>query len=156
MKNLMILILSGMLLLLSACAPSTGKKEVEIDLDALADKLLESESFGEALNPVDDGIAETIYNIENASSARLYVGSGAVADELALFQFEDEAAAQDAAELARARVENQRESFADYIPEEVPKLDNAVVKSFGRYLVVCISSDTKARDIISDFMEQEG
>lgn len=154
MKKLMILILSGMLLLLSACAPSTG--EVKIDLDALADRLLESESFGEALNPVDDGIAEAIYNIENASSARLYVGSGAVADELALFQFEDEAAAQEAAELARARVENQRESFADYIPEEVPKLDNAVVKSFGRCLVVCISSNAKARDIISDFMEQEG
>lgn len=154
MKHLTILILSGMLLLLSACTPSTG--EVEIDLDALADKLLESESFGEALNPVDDGIAEAIYNIEHASSARLYVGSGAVADELALFQFEDEAAAQDAVELAKARVENQRESFADYIPEEVPKLDNAVVKHFGRYLVVCIASDTKASDIISDFMEQEG
>lgn len=155
-KKTFALILAGSLLLLSACTPSADSQSAEIDLDALADKLLESELFDETLNPVDGAMAEKIYAVSDSSSVHLYVGSGAVADELALFEFEDETAAQEAVELANARVESQKESFAAYIPEEVTKLDSAVVKNFGRYLVVCVSGGDEAEKIISDFFEQEG
>lgn len=156
MKRLTALILAGALLLLPACAGQKGGNAAGADLGALAEQLLESQLFEETLNPVEEEMAEKLYSITGASSALLYVGSGASADELALFEFEDEETAQDAAELARARVADQRESFAGYIPEEVPKLDAAVVKSFGRCLVVCVSAGDGAEEIISDFFEQEG
>ena len=81
------------------------------------------------------------------------VGSGAVADELALFEFESKEDAEAAVEQAQARVTAQSESFADYIPEEVKKLDSAIVKTYGRYLVVCVSGGTEAGEIISEYFK---
>lgn len=154
MKNsLLALILAGAVLLLSACAAPA--EEVELDLTAFADGLLASGLFAEALQPVDDGAAQRIYSIDGAVSASLYVGSGAVADELALFAFESEEAAEEAVGLAEDRVAGQRESFASYIPGEVFKCDNAVIKRVGRYLIVCISEGEEAEELIAELLEAE-
>lgn len=156
MKKLIALILGGTLLLLSACGAPAGTEDIQIDMEALADKLLGSDLFGETLNKVDDGIAEILYDIDGASAALVYVGSGAVADELALFEFANETEAQSAISSAEARIAAQKDSFATYIPEEVPKLDHAVMETYGRYLIVCVSGGDGASEIISDFFAQEG
>ncbi len=78
------------------------------------------------------------------------------ADELALFEFSNEAEAQSAMPSAQARIAAQRDSFAAYIPEEVPKLDRAVIDAYGRYLAVCVSGGDGAGKIISEYFEQEG
>lgn len=156
MKNLIALVLTGILLLLSACGAPAGTADVEIDMEALAGKLLESEAFEETLNKADNGIAEILYNIDGASTALVYVGTGAVADELALFEFSNDADAQSAISLAEARIASQKDSFAAYIPEEVPKLDHAVMEAYGRYLAVCVSDGDGAGKIISEYFEQEG
>lgn len=156
MKHLIALVLAGVLLLLSACGAPTGTEDMEIDMEALAGKLLESELFEETLNKVDDGITEILYNIDGASTALVYVGTGAVADELALFEFSNDAGAQSAISLAEARIAAQKDSFATYIPEEVPKLDHAVIETYGRYLIVCVSDGEGASEIISEYFEQEG
>ena len=96
-------------------------------MEALAASLLESGVFAEPLNRLDDGIAEILYDIDGASAALVYAGSGAAADELALFEFSNEAEARSAMPSAQARIAAQRDSFAAYIPEEVPKLDRAVI-----------------------------
>lgn len=156
MKKLIVLILAGMLLLLSACGAPAGTEDIQIGMEALANKLLESELFGETLNKVDDGIAEILYDIDGASAALVYVGSGAVADELALFELANETEAQSAISSAEARIAAQKDSFAAYIPEEVPKLDHAVMETYGRYLIVCVSGGDGASEIISEFFAQEG
>lgn len=156
MKKWMALILTGTLMLLSACGAPADAGDAAIDMEALAGRLLESGLFGEGLNQADDGIAEILYNIDGASAALVYVASGAVADELAVFEFANETEAQSAIPAAEGRIAAQRESFAGYIPEEVPKLDRAVLETYGRYLVVCVSEGEGAREIISDYFEQEG
>lgn len=156
MKTLTALIFAGTLLLLSACGAPAGSEDFQIDMEALADKLLESELFGETLNQADDGIAEMLYDMDGASAALVYVGSGAAADELALFEFANETEAQSALSSAEARIAAQKDSFAAYIPEEVPKLDHAVVETYGRYLIVCVSAGDGASEIISDYFTQEG
>lgn len=154
MKKWIAVVLAGTLLLLSACGAPAGSEDIEIDLEALAGHLLESGVFEETLYKADDGIAEILYGIDGASAALVYIGSGAVADELALFEFADEAEAQSAISAAEARIASQKDSFATYIPEEVPKLDNAVVETHGRYLIVCVSGQDNASEIISDYLEQ--
>lgn len=155
MRNLLFaLILAGAVLLFSACAAPA--ETVELDLTAFADGLLESGLFAEALQPVDDGVAQRIYSIDSAVSASLYVGSGAVADELALFAFESEEAAEEAVGLAEDRVAGQRESFASYIPGEAFKCDSAVIKTVGRYLIVCISEGEEAEELIEGMLEAGG
>lgn len=156
MKNMIALVLTGILPLLSACGAPAGAEDMEIDMEALAGKLLESELFGETLNKADNGIAEILYDIDGASAAMVYVGAGAVADELALFEFSNETDAQSAISLAEERIAALKDSFATYIPEEVPKLDHAVIETYGRYLIVCVSDGDGASEIISEYFEQEG
>lgn len=54
-----------------------GPGDRELDLEALAASLLESGVFAEPLNRLDDGIAEILYDIDGASAALVYAGSGA-------------------------------------------------------------------------------
>ena len=155
-KKLIALLLTGTLLVLSACSAPADEGTMEVDLEALAGELLNSGLFEETLNQVDNGIAEKTYHIADATAAALYVGSGAVVDELALFEFEDAAGAQNAVEFATDRVASQKESCEIYMPSEVKKLDNAVVETYGRYLVVCISDGTGTNERIEKYFEREG
>lgn len=122
MKNVLIVLLAAVLLLMPACsAPPEADRDV--DLDALAEELLDGDLFGEELDLADEGIAKKLYGIDGADVFRLYVGSGATASELALLRFEAEEDAQAALLLAQERVAAQKESFASYLPGEVEKLE---------------------------------
>ncbi len=156
MKRWMLPALSVMImLLLSACGGANDgpadTDPVDVDLEELANSLMESGLFEETLNQVDSGVAEMLYSVTNASASYIYAGSGAVADELALFEFTSNEEAQAAVPLAEDRVAAQKDSFATYIPEEVPKLDDAVIETYGRYMVVCVSGNADAGEIISGY-----
>lgn len=155
MKKMIALWLAGMLLL-SSCAAADEGTASSVDLKAAADELMERGLFEETLNQVDEGIAGKLYDISDASAAYVYVGSGASADELALFEFSGSEDAEKAVEAAEARVNSQMEDFAGYIPAEVEKLDHALIKTYGRYLVVCVSDEGDAGEIISEYFEQKG
>lgn len=151
MKKGLIMLLTAALVLLSACsAPDKG--DLKVDLDAAAEELLESDMFEETLTLADEGIAKKVYGIDSAESFRLYVGSGATASELALLEFESEEDAKAALPLAQERVASQKESFAAYLPEEVKKLEDAVVEQYGRYVVVCVSAGDASRILSKYFL----
>lgn len=139
MKNALLVLLTAALVLMSACSAPPNRDQ-DVDLGGLAEELLESGVFEEALTLADEGIAKKLYGIENAATFRLYVGSGATASELALLGFGSEEDAKSALPLAQERVDSQKESFASYLPGEVKKLEDAVVEQYGRYVVVCISA----------------
>lgn len=154
MKNILILLLTAALILMSACSIQ-DKADLSVDLEAAAGELLESGVFEEALTQADEDTAKKLYSIENAVSFRLYVGSGATASELALLEFGSEEDAKAALPLAQERVTSQKESFASYLPGEVKKLEDAVVEQYGRYVVVCISAGD-AGQILSKYFTAGG
>ena len=149
MKKWIVLIMTGALLLLTACGGPSGAADVEIDLDLLAEQLLDSGIFEEPLNRTDPGIAD-------AAEAQLYVGSGATADELALFAFADAESAQAAVQLAELRVADQRGELCRLPPPGGPQAGSRRDPDSGPYLVVCISDSDDAGQIISPFLAQEG
>ena len=151
MKNVLIVLLTAALVLTSACSIQ-DKADLSVDLDAAAEELLESGVFEETLTLADEGIAKKLYGIENATTFRLYVGSGATASELAIFEFKAEEDAKAALPLAQERVASRKESFASYLPGEVKKLEDAVVEQYGRYVVVCISAGDASQILSKYFM----
>lgn len=151
MKNVLLVLLAAALILMSACS-TQGKADLNVDLDAVAEELLESGVFEETLTLADEGIAKKLYGIENAVSFRLYVGSGATASELTLVEFGSEEDAKAALPLAQERVASQKESFASYLPGEVKKLEDAAVEQYGRYVVVCVSAGDAGQILSKYFM----
>ena len=134
---------------LAACGGNGGS---QMDAQALANELMDKVGFVDELNLISHEMVSKLYGIANAQEAYVYMGSGATAEEVAVFKFADEQSAKDGLAKAQQRIASQKDSFANYIPEEVARLDNAVIKQSGEYLAVCVSEGSAASDIISQYM----
>ena len=134
---------------LAACGGGGG---TQMDAQALANELMEEVEFVDELSPVKSEMVPKLYGIDNAQEAYVYMGSGATAEEVAVFKFADEQAAEDGLAKLQDYIAARKDSFANYIPGEVARLDNAVIKQSGEYLALCVSEGSTASEIISRYM----
>lgn len=92
------------------------------------------------------------YKIDESSVTEFsaYIcGSGAMPDEFGVFVFADEDAAAAGKESIESRVEKQRDTYADYTPEEMYKFDDSFVDQDGNTVTYAICADnTAAKDIL--------
>jgi hypothetical protein len=134
-----------------AMALFTGCKKADnkvVDIKVISDKLLNEITYEDQLSEVDYDI---VYNMDDikVSKSIVYVGSGATAEEIAVIECESKEEAKKAFAALNERVEDQKESFKDYVPKELKKLDEAVVMQKGNSVILSVSNDSKkAIDII--------
>lgn len=142
---------AALVLLFSSCS-SKDKKSPEIDLSELSAALLESGAFAEELELIDNDIGCYIYGMEeNAETETLfYMSSGATADELTIFKSADEASASELEKSVSERLDYQKRSFEAYNPDEVTKLDGAVLKTSGVYVLLVVADDYDAANSVID------
>lgn len=148
-------LLMACLCALSFTACSGKKQPVSVDVSALAQKLAAEVKFEDELTKIEIDMVEKLYGIEQADivSAAVYEGTGSTAEEAAVFEAKDGDSAKRIQTAVNQRVEDQKESYVDYIPEEMPKLENPVIVVKDNYVVLCISSDNEtAKKIINDVM----
>ena len=152
MKKAVTLLLTAVCLL-SALTGCGGKKEM--DPSAFVDELLSGADFVDSMNQVSDAVVPVIYQVDQAdySSALVYCGTAATAEEIAVFQAVDDAAAERLLKAAKARVERQIESYSSYGPEAARTLENGIVERSGNYVVVVICSDhAGAKKIVEKYI----
>ena len=145
----LLLALTCLLAVLSGCG---SKKEMEAQ--KLADELLSGAKFVDSMNPISDTVIPILYKIDagDYTSALVYCGTAATAEEIAIFQAKDDEAAARLLEAARTRVDHQIEVYSSYGPEAARTLENGVVKQIGDYIVVVICSDTDgAKKIVEQY-----
>lgn len=148
MKNKLIAaVLAAVMLAVSGCGT---KKDIQIDIDALASELAAGVAFEDELSLIDDGMIPMLYDADVYADAVLYLGSGATAEEIAVFACEDETRAKGMLDEANSHIESQIISFEDYIPAEVQRLEEAIVRQAGRYVVIVVTADTDAAEKILD------
>ena len=136
--------------LLSALCGCGGKKE--LDPRAFVDELLSGAKFVDSMNQISDAVVPIIYEVDTAdySSAIVYCGTAATAEEIAVFQAVDDAAAERLLKAADARVQHQIESYAAYGPEAARTLENGIVKRSGNYVIVVVCADQAGAKKIVD------
>jgi len=153
MKKYLSFILASLMLILSltACG-SKAPKEVTTSAADLAKQLSETVSDGTlAADPVVSDILASTYfvDMEQVEESAAYMSTGATACEVAVIKCTDSSYASEVEDLFKSRVESQSELFASYAPDEVKKLDAAVIKVSGNYAVLCVTDDTsKAESIL--------
>ena len=150
MRKQILAVLTAALMLLNLFSCGGSESPVTVDLDTLAEDLLAGGSFEDALAEIDDGTIAMLYGIDNAAEQVVYIGSGATPEEIALFSFESQADAEAGFALAQMRIADQKEQFSDYNSWEMPKLEDAVVKQYGTYVVLCVSGDSRAEAILTE------
>lgn len=126
-------------------------KDVTIDINQLAEDIMQNTKFEDEMNEADVDTAKILYGIENAVSQKVYISSGATADEVSIFEFANIEDAKSAVEKVNTRISEQKESFENYIPKEVSKLENALVIQRGKYIITCVANDENVQKLIDKY-----
>lgn len=155
MKKTLKIIVSLMLCILTlfAFAGCSGGETKEIDIDKLSAELTEKVEFKDSLTKLDDSMISKLYGIDYAEEQIVYVSTGATAEEIALFKLKDSSDAQKAYDAVNKRLDYQKNSFELYIPEEMVKLDAAVLELYGNYVIFCVSDGDTAKTIIDGYIK---
>lgn len=144
-KFLSVLCAAILCIVLAACG---GKEAAPFDPENDAKALMDTSGvFSGALTEIDQATACALYGIDESTvTASAVYGSTTSAEELAIFTFSDETAAQAAGELLGYRVEDRKDELENYLPDELPKLDKAVVEVRKNSALLVIAADYSGVD----------
>lgn len=143
MKKLLMVLIS--LCLLWGCS---NQESVVIDLASLGKQMQEEIAFDDELNLLSTDMIPALYGIDNAVEAYVYMGSQATAEEIALFKFANAEDTSAGKATLEDHLEKQKQDYANYIPEEVARIEKAVLRQEGNYVLLCVSYDEGVNDII--------
>lgn len=133
-----------------------GSKEVTADVTKLGADLAEKITYQDTLTQMDAQTAAMYIDLSAVSvtASAIYESSGATAEEIIVLECASASDAAKAADAFKTRVADQKESFTDYVPEELTKLGNAVIATSGKYAVLSVSDDADtAKSIISEYLK---
>ncbi len=160
-------ILLAFAMMFSACDSGNGgntKKEENEKLQKasaveIGDYLLRNLKFEDALTKVDDDLFRELYLIEKGAfeDGALYV-STYTSEEIAIIKLK-EANSEELKKFKKIfedRIEIQKMAFGVYRPEEVGKLDEALIYCKGNTAIMVVSGDKKtAKATIENFGKDE-
>lgn len=148
MKKVLFAVISGLLCLaLAGCGGGGAKKP--FDPSVTAQTLLETPGvFTEDLERLDREILEQLYGLEgrSVSQAVSWYSPGGTAEEVTVLLFESDSAAEEFVKTAQAHIADQKEANESYRPQELPKLEKAVVEQRGASLLVLVAADYDAAE----------
>ena len=138
---------------------SAAKKNYSIS--EMGSLLRENATYEDDIQPLGENATDAIefvsvfYGLEQSAIAEavFYSGSGATPEEICVIK----AAAgkiNDVKTAMNNRVATLKQDFTDYNPEQMPKIDKAIVYVYGDYAVLSIScDDTQAKQVIENYFE---
>ena len=147
MKQLFHIVPAVLALCLTLSACGGGNEEaVAFDPAVTAQSLLDSGAFSDALEEVNTSVAATLYGVDEADigDGVVYMSLSAGAEEIAVLVLSDADAAAAAMEGLEAHVADQRAALESYQPDEVSKLDGAILQQKGNSVLLAVCADPEA------------
>lgn len=139
-KSGLIAALAAGMLFLSAC----GSEAKTIDTAALASSLVTDISYDDALTPINEDEVTYYMDVPDGVKSIMYMGSGNTAEEVAVFEAPDKDTASTMKNNVQNYLDDQSDSFQDYIPEEAKRIGNAVLEQKNQYVILCVSGDSES------------
>ena len=149
---LAILFCLGSLSLLSGCS---GGSDKAIDADALYAALKKLEFKDELIN-MDMAAIENYYFFKDDSVIEKALvcksASGATAEEIAVITVKDKKDVEAVKAAVEMRVDDLAFNFENYVPAEMKKINDAVIQTYGRYIVLAVVDDpAAAQSVIKEY-----
>lgn len=143
---------TGFLALLAAVAllfAGCGNSAKTIDAEALAKSLATEIQYDDTLKELSDDEIDMTLDLADGVEAVMYAGSGSTAEEVGVFTAPDSDTARETMDNVQKYLDDQADSFQDYVPEETKRIGNAVLEQKNRYVILCVSGDSdQAKEII--------
>lgn len=153
-KIVSLLLVCTLLAALCACGKKPEAKAV--DLNALGEELAGSAVFSNTMVKMNAELAVRLYGLDEntASKSVLYISDGgATAEEIFLAEAADADGAAALKTACEERIAGQKDSFKNYVPEEIVKLDDAVLVTEGNCVILVVSCDSAAaRGIVDGYI----
>lgn len=146
-------ILAGLFLCLLCGLAGCTEVTAEVDIDDCVDFVQENVAFDDTLEELERDIITWRYGIDDTVDARAFVGSGATAEEFCVMKATDETQAAGVFAALEQHLTDMRDSFADYLPLEVTKIDRAFLKQYGNTVVLVISADTDLEQKMTSYFK---
>ena len=135
---------------LVACGEQTpDTPETPVNAQALLQSLLNTVPYDCEMTAVEEN-AELYFPNLPAAKVTMYIGDGFHADELAIIELTDAATAEQAVSSVKEHLQEVRAQFLSYNPDQVAKIDDAVVWNKGNCVVLCISANAAAAQALCD------
>lgn len=145
-------------------APSTeptSSAPIEINVPAadVAKKLLDGIEYEDDLELSDEtaqgniDFISAIYDVDASlmADAAIYTSSNATPEEICVMKASSDDAVAALKTACEGRLQGRIADFTDYNPEQMPKLESAVIYTSGRYVVFSVSgSADSAKSILKD------
>lgn len=170
MKKLIVGIMIVMMIFgMTACSDGGGEEgggtegtPVTYDFTAseLAGYISENVTFNDFMEEVDPQTVYELYGIDGSkvSDSCTYFSTGATAEEISVMCVDPENADSMLGEINRAfnkRIEDQIESFTDYVPAELDKLSKPLIMEIGNSVVMVVCDDPdQAKSAILEYINQ--
>ena len=135
---------------------SCNNKTIEINVEDLATKMQQSGAFEDELVKIDSEMIMNDYNFttDEVEEFVSYQGSGATSEEIVILKVKDKSDLNSIKDKINARIAERKEAFQSYLPKEVGKIDNNVLRVEGNYVIFCVSNDSsKVNQAINDYIK---
>lgn len=144
-KTGLLAVLTAGVLLFAGC----GGEAKTIDAQALAKSLATEIKYDDTLKELTADEISMLVDLPEDVDSVMYAGSGSTAEEVGVFTTKDSNQAKETMEDVQKYLDDQADSFQDYVPEETKRIGNAVLEQKNQYVVLCVSGDSdQAKEII--------
>ena len=126
---------------LSGC----GSQETNeaFNADETLKKLLEDVRYEAELEDVSEYAGFTFSDVADGVDIKMYAAGGKLNDQVIFFKAGDASAAEGINNSVKTYIESLKNEAKLYNPEEVTKLDNAVIRTYDNCVFVCITNDVE-------------
>ena len=129
---------------------------IQINIEGLAEEIAKSSAFEDQLEKVDSEMTMQDYNFSTDEVAQLvsYQGSGASSEEIVILQVKEKSNINSVKDKINTRLAERKEAFESYLPEEVGKIDNSILRVEGNYIILCVAKDANTvNNVINEYIK---
>ena len=133
-----------------------NKENIQINIEGLAEEITKSNAFEDQLEKIDSEMTMQDYNFSTDEVEQLvsYQGSGATSEEIVILQVKGKNNINSVKEKMNTRLSERKEAFESYLPEEVGKIDNSILRVEGNYIILCIANDANTvNNVINEYIK---
>ena len=143
-------LLVAALMLFAGCSKS-------MDIGKTSETILTTVTFDDELIKAESGVVSNLYTLP-ATGIEDYViyvsGSGAPANEFAIFRVKDNDAANAVKTALATRVETLINNFENYVPDELNRINNKLILQKGDYILFAVTnSNNDVQDIFNNALK---
>ena len=157
-KEMKICLIILLIIIIVAVIIFLQKNEVniQINIEGLAEEIAKSSAFEDQLEKVDSEMTMQDYNFSTDEVAQLvsYQGSGASSEEIVILQVKEKSNINSVKDKINTRLAERKEAFESYLPEEVGKIDNSILRVEGNYIILCVAKNANTvNNVINEYIK---